>query len=240
MTQRLPVQHPEYKYPPSRNPYWAKLQEQEGVRELVYLDNRTEEHRGGWRGRMADGRKDRVLHVEIGCNAGHVLIERAASDAEGAYIGIDWKFKAVHRGAEKAVRRGLKNALFLRAHAERISYMLGEGEVDRLYLYFPDPWPKKAHWKNRYVTAERLKELARIVKLGGSFEIRTDHPGYFEWIEREVAQASEVWEIVSSTRDRHRDHPEPSRLQIPDVTLFERLFIAKGIKIHAMSLARRS
>src|SRR4051812_21276264 len=73
----FPVQHPEYRYPASRNPYWTKLH---SLRELVYSDNGTELHPGQWRSRFADHSQflgDRKLHVEIGCNAGHVLVEWA-------------------------------------------------------------------------------------------------------------------------------------------------------------------
>jgi tRNA (guanine-N7-)-methyltransferase len=234
---RLPLTHPDYRYPGSWNPYWKKLKE---LGDVVRHDNGTEAHPGHWRAQFADPAfQGAPLHLEIGCNAGHVILEWAARDPKGAYIGLDWKFKMIFKGAEKARKRELKNLLFFRAHADRLRYMFAPGEVDHLYLYFPDPWPKKAHWKNRFVTAANLNELAGIVRKNGSFHIKTDHPGYFEWMERALSQVSDLWEIQARTTDLHADHPDPGRLEIPEVTLFERLFIKKSIPIHSLQLRRK-
>ena len=251
---RLPIWHPEYRYPGSTNPYSLKLQE---LQDRVYSDNLTERHAGNWRNSIPDtlknaaqGTATRELHVEIGCNCGHVVVEWAARNPQHAYIGLDWKFKPIFRAAEKTVKRGIDNALFFRAHAERLEYMFGPGEIDRLYLFFPDPWPKKAHWKNRFVTADQLCRILKVMKHGGIFHIKTDHPGYFEWIENALADAlktleakgstenTPTWKIVERSANLHKDHPNPKLLQIPEVTLFERLFIKDGIPIHSLKLQR--
>jgi tRNA (guanine-N7-)-methyltransferase len=236
---RLAIDHPQYRYPSSRNPYWAKLQAFQGK---VFSDNETEAHAGRWREHFPDVARarsgDRKLHVEIGCNAGHVILEWAARDPSGAYVGLDWKFKPIFRGAEKAQKRGLSNLLFFRSHAERLRFMFAPGEIDFLYLFFPDPWPKKSQRKNRFVTAERLRAIAPVLKPGGIFHIKTDHPGYFEWMEKALEEAKDAWRVVERTRDLHQGHPDPLSLQIPDVTLFERLFVRDGIPIQSLKLQR--
>ena len=227
------IQHPEYRYLDSRNPYWNKIREAQG---FVLSNNETELHQGRWRSLfVAPGRQ---LHVEIGCNAGHVLVEWAARCPEDRYIGIDWKFKAIFRGFEKAQKKKLTNVAFLRAHAERIQYMFAPTEIDHLYLFFPDPWAKKSQWKNRYITAESLRVLAGLVKPGGGFHIKTDHPGYFKWMEDAVAKVPESWEVVSRTEDLHLGHPDPRSLDLPEVTIFEKLFIKDGLAINEMRLRR--
>lgn len=236
---RLPVGHPDYRYPASRNPYWSKLAEMKG---RVYSDHETEEFVGQWRDRFLD--RDSLLHrelqVEIGCNGGHVLLEWASRNPATAYIGIDWKFKPIFRGAEKALQRGLKNALFFRAHAERLRYLFAPGEVDRLCVFFPDPWPRKKQWKNRFVTASMLQDAARILKPGGTLWIKTDHPGYYEWMVEALEQTKDLWNILENTRDLHRNHPDPKSLRIPDITLFEGIFIREGISIHSIRLQNKS
>jgi tRNA (guanine-N7-)-methyltransferase len=236
---RLPIDHPEYHYPPSKNPYWTKLLE---LKDLVFSDNQTEDKRSSWKSQFLDNLSDsdRELHVEIGCNAGHVIVEWAKANPKNAYIGIDWKFKSIFRGTEKVQKRNLKNLVFFRAHAERIPYMFGPQEVDRLYLFFPDPWPKKSHWKNRFVTSERLRQISKIMKPNGVFHIKTDHPGYFEWMLESLSQVSDVWEVIDMTRDLHQGHPAPETLQIPEVTLFEKLFIKDGIRINSLKLKVRN
>jgi tRNA (guanine-N7-)-methyltransferase len=235
---RLPIWHSDYRYPPSRNPYWGKLQE---FQNCAFSDHQTEDHRGNWRSRFPDLAQDpnRELHVEIGCNAGHVVVEWATNHPERAYIGMDWKFKPIFRGVEKSKKRNLKNLIFFRAHAERFASMFGNQEVDRLYLFFPDPWPRKSQWKHRFITKERLQQLSKIMKPSGIFHIKTDHSGYFEWIFEAVSQCPQEWEIVEISRDLHKDHPAPQELQIPDVTLFEKLFIKDGIPIKSLKLKPR-
>jgi tRNA (guanine-N7-)-methyltransferase len=233
----LPVQHPDYLYTDSKNPYSAKLKE---FADRVFSDNNTETHRGHWREMFKQTPKE--LHVEIGCNAGHVVLEWAAKNPENGYVGLDWKFKTIFWGIEKALKRGVPNLLFFRAHAERLPFMFGLGEIDFLYLFFPDPWPRKKQWKNRFISAATFTRIAPTLKKGGIFHIKTDHAGYFEWMLEALAECErehgKLWEVIEQTRDLHADNPHPELLQIPDVTLFERLFIKDGIKINSMKLRR--
>jgi len=226
----VPIQHPEYRYPPSRNPYSEKLKKAPGV---VLSDNETETLRGRWKLERRG-----LLHVEIGCNAGHVVTEWAAQEPEDLFVGIDWKFKAIHRAFEKAYKRGLKNLHLLRAHADRLPFMFGKGEIDRLYLFFPDPWAKKSQLKNRYITAEKLRMIAELMPVGAIFQIKTDHPGYFEWMQEHVARVPELWKVTFKTDDLHAGNPEAHKLTFPAVTCFEKLFIKDKIAIHRMDLER--
>lgn len=251
---RLPLNHPDYRYSVSRNPYQAKVRSLEG---RVFSDNDSETFRGCWRRKFADATPEalavtaapttpttqdparRPLHVEIGCNAGHVVVEWAARDPKTAFIGVDWKFKPIFRGAEKALKRGLSNLILLRAHADRLDYMFGPEEIDFLALYFPDPWAKKSQLKNRWLTADRLRSVAALVRPGGVFHIKTDHLGYFEWMEEAIRQVPDLWEPTEHTRDLHAAHPAPLTLKIPEVTLFESLFLKDGIKINSVKLVRK-
>ena len=243
VTKRLPITDPEYRYPASRNPYWIKLREFKGT---VFTDNEGEIHQGKWREQFsAENLSDTPapLHVEIGCNGGHVILEWALANPQNRYIGIDWKFKPIHRAAEKARDLGLKNILFLRGHAERLHYLFGPGEIDQLALYFPDPWAKKAQLKNRYITATRFLQISNLIRKNGLFHIKTDHPGYFEWMNEALAEFNkgnpEVWETVQLTRNLHEGNPGARLLKQPDVTLFESIFIKKGLPINSLKLKRR-
>ncbi|MBY0470374.1 tRNA (guanosine(46)-N7)-methyltransferase TrmB [bacterium] len=245
MSERLSLQHPDYRYPPPRNPYFNKFSELPGPRR-IFSDNDAELHRSHWSSQFPDvlskkiSSEKRPLHLEIGCNGGHLLLEYAARNPKDCFLGLDWKFKQIYFGAEKAIKRSIDNILFLRAHAERIDYMFAPGEIDHLYLFFPDPWPKNAHVKNRLVRPEMLAKLAKLVKRGGSFEIRTDHPAYFEWMLKSIDQSKEHWEMLSMTRDKHAtDREAAKKLKIPEVTLFERVFILEDIPIQQAILRRK-
>ena len=239
---RISVDRPDYRFAPSKNPYWAKLRD---LDRGAYLDHAAEDHAGRWRQELSPGASPagagrRRLHVEIGCNGGHVMLERAALAPEDLFLGVDWKFKQIYFGMDKARKRGIGNTAFLRTHAERLHYVFGPGEIDRLYVYFPDPWPKKGQLKKRFFTAEWLRRVAPLLARDGEFEVRTDHDGYFEWMKQAVAEAADHWETAEITHDRHAGNPDRLELRIPDVTLFERLFIRDGIPIKRLLLTPKS
>ncbi len=231
----FPVHHPDYRYSVSKNPYWEKLQ---GLSNRVYCDHQTEAFHGRCLELFPQAARGK-LTVEVGCNAGHVIVESAFQNPGESFIGIDWKFKPIYRGAEKASKRGLQNLGFFRAHAERLPFMFGNGEIDRLNFYFPDPWPKKAQIKNRFFNSERLRLIAPLMKPGGLFHIKTDHRGYFEWMIQAIQENLNLWEILSVSENLHRDDPAPHLLDFPDVTLFEKLFIRDQIPIHEIKLQVR-
>lgn len=234
---KLSIRHPEYRYPVSKNPYYETIQKTQG---RILQDNDTENRPGQWREILTQsmGKSPSELHVEIGCNGGHVLVEWARRNPDAGYIGIDYKFKQIYKGFERAVKKQTPNALFLRAHALRLGYVFAPGEIDHLYLLFSDPWPKKSQHGHRLVTTDWLRTVARCVRPGGSFEIRTDHAGYFEWMERELLGALDLWGVEVHSTDLYAGHADPTQLQIPEVTLFERIFIKSKIKIHRLHLRR--
>src|SRR5947209_15833 len=110
MLNWLPVNHPDFRYPASKNPYWSKLHDQKSI---VYSDQDTEKFAGQWRSRFLglSHTASLPLHVEIGCNAGHVILKWAQAHPDRLFIGIDWKFKPIFRAADQATRLGLKNIL---------------------------------------------------------------------------------------------------------------------------------
>lgn len=235
---KLPLIHPDYRYPEAKNPYALKLKENPG---WAYSDNDIEAFAGHWREKFLDQdhQATRKLIVEIGCNTGHVVREWAAAQSQNAFIGVDWKFKIIHRGVEKAQNKGLKNLIFMRGNVDRIRYMFGENEIDEVHMYFPDPWPKKSQSKNRTIQARFLTDAFYAVKPGGLFYIKTDHDAYFEWMLEEFKKVENLWTLEKVSMNLHEGNPLAVKLEIPEVTLFEKLFIKDGIPIKAAWLRRK-
>ncbi len=252
LTMTRSVDHPEYQYVPSRNIYWQKLNEPTpAMKGLAYLDHQTEAFCGNWRSKFTNPEfnrsKEAPLHVEIGCNAGHVVLEWAKQNPNACYIGLDWKVKQVYRFAEKIQKNELKNLLAFRANAERLAFMFAPQEIDFLHMFFPDPWPKKSHLKNRTANAGWLKKVAPLLNTSesarksgrGIFHLKTDHAGYFEFILSELETLQDTYEVFDISRDLHAGNPLARQLKIPDVTLFERLFIKDGLPIHSVKMRPR-
>jgi tRNA (guanine-N7-)-methyltransferase len=221
-------------YHSSSNCYHHKLQEFPG---LVYADDATESYRGSWRKQFqAPNRYDAPLYVEIGCNAGHVILPWAQTHTNHLYVGLDWKFKSIFRAAEKASQKGLSNLLFLRAHARHLDSIFAPSEISGFFVFFPDPWSKRAQQKNRLMTPQYLETLASLLQPQGILHIKTDHAAYFESIVKMIDPLT--WTILEHSNDLHANHPQPETLQIPEVTLFERLFIQKKIPIQNLKLMK--
>ena len=238
------VSEPEFKYAPSKNIYWEKLHHlPAGMEGLAFSDQDTELHPGNWSKHFhhfdATPPLPHVpLHVEIGCNAGHVVLEWAKQNPNQLYIGLDWKFKQVYRLAEKIQKNHLKNLLGFRANADRLPFMFAPGEIDFLHMFFPDPWPKKAQKKNRTANTTWLRSIAPLLSANGIFHLKTDHAEYFEFILENLAALADTFEITEMTRDLHAGNSNAHLLKIPEVTLFERLFIKDGLPIHSVKVKR--
>jgi len=240
------VSSPDFRYAPSKNIYWEKLKNLPAeLSGLAYTDHDTETHKGEWRTRFsaspATGSGSGIpLHVEIGCNAGHVCLEWARQNPNALYIGIDWKFKQIYRLAEKSKKFQVRNLLAFRANADRLPFMFAKGEIDFLHMFFPDPWPKKAQKKNRTADREWLLSIAPLLSETGIFHLKTDHAEYFEFILENLHSLSGTFEIIEMTRDLHAGNPNAKLLTIPAVTLFERLFIKDGLPIHSVKVRRKN
>ena len=163
------------------NPYVALLDK---YRDVAWAGPRLPENKGRWKvffaGRMQ--REPARTILEIGSSNGAFLSALAASHPLSAFIGLDWKYKLVFKGCEKSEKLGNKNTAFLRARAQDCETIFSPGELDEIWLFFPDPWPKTAQQKHRLFQEPFLKSAAKLLKPGGHLHIKTDHPGYFQWM----------------------------------------------------------
>jgi tRNA G46 methylase TrmB len=84
-----------------------------------------------------------------------------------------------------------------------------------------------------------LRDIHVILSPGGVLHIKTDHPEYFAAMEEAIAETQDLWNVRDRTSDLHGGNPDAGKLAIPDVTLFERLFIADGKPIHSVKLHKK-
>ena len=97
---------------------------------------------------------DHPIEVEIGCGKGSVLIQRARSRPDINLLGIEWLPSYAALCADRAYRHRLENIRVINADAKRVFSSLSETLIFRkVYILFPDPWPKRKHWeKTAYKT----------------------------------------------------------------------------------------
>jgi tRNA (guanine-N7-)-methyltransferase len=124
--------------------------------------------------------------------------------------------------------------------ARDIITLLPDASLGRIFLLFPDPWPKARHHKRRFIQMEILDQLARVMKPGAEFRFASDDPGYIEWtLERALLHPSFQWMAVQSSdwRARPADWP-PTRYEqkalhgVPVFLCFRRLMVNRPALLH--------
>lgn len=136
------------------------------------------------------------LTLEIGCGHGHFLASYGAAFPQENCIGIDLITKRIERALRKRDLAGLRNVDFLKADAEEFFEALPpKVMLDKLFLLFLDPWPKKRHHKNRIIQNATLDLWAERSRPGAMLYFRTDHAEFFEW-SREHVEAHPAWEVL--------------------------------------------
>lgn len=186
--------------------------------------------KGKWKERFGN---DHPVHLEIGTGKGKFINRLAQENPEISYVGIEKYSSVLIRALDKLDESQITNLLFIRGDAELICEYFGEGEVDRIYLNFSDPWPKDRHAKRRLPSKEFLRRFAQILSDEGTIEFKTDNRDLFDFAVDEVEAGG--FKILQITYDLHND---PAMNQGNIMTEYEERFSAKGNPICKYILAK--
>lgn len=176
--------------------------------------------RGKWKERFGN---DHPVYLEIGTGKGKFINQLAQENPEINYVGIEKYSSVLIRALDKLDESQIQNLLFIRGDAELICEYFGEGEVDRIYLNFSDPWPKDRHAKRRLPSKEFLRRFAQILTPEGTIEFKTDNRALFDFAVEEVEAGG--FKILQITYDLHSD---PVMKEGNIMTEYEERFSAKG------------
>lgn len=136
------------------------------------------------------------LTLEIGCGHGHFLTAYGQEFSDTHAVGVDLNIERIRKAEKKRLSMGLQNLAFVRANVDDFIEALPEDlRYDSVFMLFPDPWPKKRHWKNRMVQTEFLTRLAAKCHPHARFHFRTDHEGLFDWAKEHV-EAHPQWTLL--------------------------------------------
>ena len=163
--------------------------------------------------------KAQPLEVELGCGDASFLVNYARAHPEHNFIGVERLGGRIRKLDRKGRRAGLANLRGVRIESSYfLEYLLPPKSAAALHVYFPDPWPKRKHLKNRFIN-ERFTEIAqRVLTSGGIVYLRTDHADYFEQM-KSVFSASAAFREVAT----------PPEL-IAILTDFEAEFLKQGLQ----------
>ncbi len=121
------------------------------------------------------------VRVESGFGGGEHLIAQAQADPDTGFIGIEPFVNGMAKALAAIDERGLSNIRLHHGDATEILGWLPEKSVARFDLLYPDPWPKRRHWKRRFVQDDSVAKIARLIEAGGEFRFASDIPHYVEW-----------------------------------------------------------
>ena len=169
------------------------------------------------------------LELELGCGDGSFTLQYALAHPDRNIVALERLLGRITKLDRKGHRAGLKNLRLLRAEAAYVlEYLLPPGTLNAIHVYFPDPWPKKRHQKNRLISEPFPPLAKRLLKTEGVVYLRTDNVEYFE-------QMLEVFDGAAGFE--RAETPEPLKALATD---FEQEFNEQGIPTNHAAYLKNS
>lgn len=137
-----------------------------------------EELRGNWKNTFSDYKE---IRMELGCGKGRFTCEQALRDPEMMLIAIEKVPDAMVVAMERVCQQNIPNVRFLDRDAELLPDMFNPGEISRIYINFPDPWPKKKQFKRRLTAPAFLDRYKALLPEGGEVWFKSDNGPLFDW-----------------------------------------------------------
>lgn len=137
--------------------------------------------------------------LEIGFGSGEHLVHQAAAHPEVAIIGCEPFINGVATLLGKIRAADVKNVAVYPDDVRDLFEVLPDASVERAFLLYPDPWPKKRHHRRRFVTPGYLNALARVLKPGAIFRVATDIEDYVRQTMEEVPKSGFEWQAQSAS-----------------------------------------
>lgn len=127
--------------------------------------------------------------MEIGFGGGEHLIAHATMAPDVAIVGVEPFETGLARAMREAEAALLTNLVFVQGDAADVLDALPDGRLSRVDLLYPDPWHKQRHWKRRFVSAQNLARLARVMAPGATLRFASDIEAYVRWTRAHIAAA---------------------------------------------------
>ena len=183
------------------------------------------EYRGHWRELFNKSTSaEQKLYIELGTGKGDFITQLAELNPEIYFVGFEMETTVVYAAARKIRERNLTNVRLVVFDINNIDEIFNDNEVDRIYINFCDPWPKKRHAKRRLTHVRFLDKYRRILNPEGIIQFKTDNRGLFDFsLEQFELANAKVNEI---SYDLHAENPTDNI-----ETEYEKKFSSLGVPI---------
>jgi tRNA (guanine-N7-)-methyltransferase len=180
-------------------------------------------YKGRWKERFGN---TNPIHVEIGCGKGRFINTLAQRHPEINFIAVELKAEVILRAVQRTEQRAIPNLAFVQYNAAMLTDLFAENEIERIYLNFSDPWPKKRHAKRRLTYASFLRTYKQVLKPYGEIHLKTDNEKLFEFSLNQFSD--ERFRLRNITFDLHQSPFAEENV----MTEYEERFSAQGQRIY--------
>ncbi len=202
-----------------------KLQRFADIETMPHVFQEPGSLRGAWRSEFFHNTHPIVL--ELGCGSGEYTLALAQMFPQHNVIGVDLKGSRLWKGAKWAQLHQLKNAAFLRIFIEKIGNFFTAGEVNEIWITFPDPYPMYAKRKKRLTSPRFLEIYKSILQPGGLVHLKTDNDGLYRYTQTAVLEYG--GDLLNAMPDIDQDPEADARRFIR--TKYEEAFRKRGVPI---------
>lgn len=176
--------------------------------------------KGNWKKEVF--KNEYPLILELACGRGEYSLGLAHMNPYINIIGVDIKGARIWKGASQAIEQSLNRVAFIRTRIESIHHFFNLGEVDEIWITFPDPFPRPSKSNKRLVSSFFLDLYSRILKDGGLLHLKTDDTPLFEFGMQSINESSQ-FKLIKSTYDIYSDNLSIDALSIK--TYYERMHL---------------
>lgn len=194
-----------------------------------YLIKYPKEYKGKWQIFFAN---DNPIYLEIGMGKGDFIIENAKKYPNINFIGIEKYDSVIVRALQKLKNEDLINLKLIRIDAKFLDELFFH-EIDRIYLNFSDPWPKKRHTERRLTSHTFLRKYDSVLKKEKKLYIKTDNTSLFEFSLESLTQYGYFIDKVSL--DLHNSDVKDNIM-----TEYEKKFVEDNMKIYYLVVKKNN
>ena len=167
------------------------------------------------------------VEIDVGCGRGRFLLARASKCPKSNFLGIDLSLLRLRKIDRKAVSGNVTNIRLIHGKALDVLAALPPESVSTVYIYFPDPWPKRRHHSRRLVAPPLTDTLSKALAPAGTIHLCTDHKDYYQEMLR-------VWRGDQRYMEIAPYIPPPD-----EETDFCLIFKSQGLDAHRCSFQKR-
>ena len=183
--------------------------------------------KGKWKSDLY--KNDNPIVLELGCGKGEYTVGLAKTNPDKNFVGIDIKGARIWSGAKDVAQQALDNAKFLRTEIENINHFFDSGEVDEIWITFPDPQMQKV--RKRLTSTRFLNLYSSLLKTDGVIHLKTDSPFLYEYTRRLVEKNN--LDVIEQTDDLYGSGNADPVKSIK--TFYESQWLSRGKSIKLIS-----